>query len=90
MLRCTNLFDLLPRLFPFLSPSRSSRLGGEKTLLPDCQVAQITHSDRGGNFFAVPKAQFRRDSLASSADAASSRRRVVNGSRNDDLWSGHR
>ena len=32
----------------FLSPSRSSRLGGEKTLQPYCEVAQITQEDCKG------------------------------------------
>ena len=39
-----DLLDLLPRLFQFLSPSRSSRLRGEKTLQRYCEDAQITQS----------------------------------------------
>ena len=38
-------FDLA---VPFLSPSRSSRLCGEKTLKPYCEVAQITQRDCKG------------------------------------------
>jgi hypothetical protein len=44
----SNLLDLLPRLFHFLSASRSSRLCGDGTLEPYCEVAQITQRDCKG------------------------------------------